>query len=111
MWPMVVVVVQPSREGVKALLVGGVGANIGPFALQGQLQPLDLAVGLGPVGSDALVGHPGTSQDLAEASRAVAVPLSVKTRSTVTPSSAWKASARRANPATVLARSSGWTSR
>jgi uncharacterized protein (TIGR02679 family) len=73
--PVVVVVVQPSREGVKALLVGEVGAGVGPFALQGQVQPLDLGVGLGPVGSGALVGHPGPSQDLAEASRAVAVAI------------------------------------
>jgi hypothetical protein len=71
--PMVVVVVQPGREGVKALLVGGVEANIGPSRSRVRSGPLELAVGLGPVGSGALVGHPGTSQDLAEASRAVAV--------------------------------------
>lgn len=62
MWPMVVVVVQPGREGVKALLVGGVEANIGPFAVQGQIQPLDLAVGLGPVGRVRLWATPAPAR-------------------------------------------------
>jgi hypothetical protein len=73
MGPVVVVVVQPGQEGVKALLVRAVGAGVGPFAVKGQVQPLHLAVGLGPIGPGALVRHPGASQHLAEAPRAVAV--------------------------------------
>src|SRR5699024_6184776 len=33
----------------------GVGARVGPFLFQGAVEPLDLAVGLGPVGAGAFV--------------------------------------------------------
>ena len=65
---------QPTdREAVKASLVGGIGTDVSPFAVQGQIQPLDVAVVLGPIGWVRLWDHPGPSQHLAEGPRAVAV--------------------------------------
>jgi hypothetical protein len=49
-------------EAVKASLVGGIGTGVSPFAVQGQIQPLDVAVVLGPIGRVRLWDHPGPSQ-------------------------------------------------
>ena len=54
---------QPTdREAVKASLVGGIETDVSPFAVQGQIQPLDVAVVLGPIGRVRLWDHPGPSQ-------------------------------------------------
>jgi hypothetical protein len=65
-WPVVVVVMQPGWECVQSLLVGCVGTDIGPLALQGQVQPLGLAVGGRPVRAGAHVDHPSGGQNLTE---------------------------------------------
>src|SRR5699024_5666971 len=46
---------QPSGERLPLLALRPVGASVGPFLDQGPIEPLDLAVGLGPVGVGAFV--------------------------------------------------------
>jgi hypothetical protein len=53
--PVMVVQMQPVRQGGGALLVAAVDLDRGPLTEQGAVEPLDLAVGLGPVGPGALV--------------------------------------------------------
>jgi hypothetical protein len=48
---MVIVGVQPDAEFVTAFGVACVEPGVGPFVGQGAVKALDLAVGLGPVGS------------------------------------------------------------
>jgi hypothetical protein len=109
--PMVVVVVEPGREGVKALLIEAIETGIGPFSLQGEIQPLDLAIGLGPIGPGALVVHSGPGHHLAEQPRAVAVAVIGQDPLDGDANRVEKSSARWVKPATVAAPSSGWTSK
>src|SRR3954447_10639230 len=50
-----VVEVQPAGQGPGPGGFGGVDADVGPLDEQGAVEPLDLAVGLGPVGPGPLV--------------------------------------------------------
>ena len=53
-----VVVLQPAVQGGGALVVGQPGGGVGPFGLQGAVEPLGLAVGPGPAGLDEPAGDP-----------------------------------------------------
>jgi hypothetical protein len=53
-----VVQMQPVVQGGGSLLVAGVDPDVGPLGQQGPVEPLDLAVGLGPIGSGALMVAP-----------------------------------------------------
>ena len=53
--PVVVVVVQPAVKFTAALGLAHVAAGVGPAVGQGAVKPLDLAVGLRPIGPRALV--------------------------------------------------------
>jgi hypothetical protein len=46
----VIVGVEPVGVGRGAVLVAAVGLGVGPFGVDGAVEALDLAVGLGPVG-------------------------------------------------------------
>jgi hypothetical protein len=67
---VVIVVMQPGRERSSALGLGPVGQGVGPFVEQGAVEPLDLAVGLGPVRPGPLVCD--RAERVAEGKRAVA---------------------------------------
>ncbi|NYI03534.1 hypothetical protein FHU37_000477 [Allostreptomyces psammosilenae] len=69
---MVVVGVEEGGQGVGALLVAGVGLEVGPFLGQGAVEAFDLAVGLGVVGAGAFVGDAAGGQDVAPAGGGVA---------------------------------------
>jgi hypothetical protein len=69
---MVVIPVQPGREGGPAGLLAAIQLPIGPALDQGAVEPLDLAVELGPIGSGPLVGDPQLLADLAPPPAAVA---------------------------------------
>src|SRR3712207_8594105 len=60
-----VVVLQPAVQGGGALVVAGPGGGVGPFDLQGAVEPLGLAVGPGPAGLDepAADTQPGADGD------------------------------------------------
>ncbi|GAA4932611.1 hypothetical protein GCM10023224_11020 [Streptomonospora halophila] len=49
--PVIVGPVQKARVGGLAVLAAGVGPRIGPLPEQSAVEPLDLAVGLGPLGT------------------------------------------------------------
>ena len=49
---MVVVVIEPGLERFGAFGVGGVDALVGPFSLEGPVEPFDFAVLPGAVGPD-----------------------------------------------------------
>src|SRR5690606_6802248 len=59
-------------QGGAAFGVAGVGGGPGPLVFEGEVEPLDLAVGLRPVRPRALVLDPGVSRGLAEVLGAVA---------------------------------------
>src|SRR5699024_10721393 len=48
---VMIIGVEEGGELCEALGFAGVGARVGPFLFQGAVEPLDLAVGLGPVGA------------------------------------------------------------
>src|SRR5699024_7611110 len=50
---VMIIGVEEGGELCEALGFAGVGARVGPFLFQGAVEPLDLAVGLGPVGAGA----------------------------------------------------------
>src|SRR5699024_907822 len=52
---VMIIGVEEGGELCEALGFAGVGARVGPFLFQGAVEPLDLAVGLGPVGAGAVV--------------------------------------------------------
>src|SRR5699024_5070842 len=52
-----------------------VGASVGPFLDQGPIEPLDLAVGLGPVGASALVFDSLAGEQVPSAMGLVAGPV------------------------------------
>ena len=60
-----VVGVEEVCQGCGALVVGGVGPQVGPFLQQGAVVPLDLSIGLRAVGPGALVADTGGGQCLA----------------------------------------------
>jgi hypothetical protein len=60
-----VVGVQPGVKGGAPFGFGAVGAGVGPFLQQRSVEPFDFAVGLGPVGADALVGDLAGRQGVA----------------------------------------------
>jgi hypothetical protein len=66
-----VVVVEPMGEGIQAGLVAGVGRDIGPFVFEGEVEPLDLPVGLGTVGPGTEMTDASRSQGLGEGMGAV----------------------------------------
>jgi hypothetical protein len=107
MWPVVVVVVQPTRQGRQAGLVAGVQPGIGPLGGQGEVEAFGLAVGLGPIGAGAPSRVPACRRTCWNAWERSHQPLSVKTRSTGTPQWANQARARAVNPA---AASPSWRS-
>lgn len=72
---VVIVGVEEVGEGRDAFALAGVGAGVGPFLLQGAVEPLDLAVGLRPVGAGPLVLDPVLGQQVPEHPRAVAGPV------------------------------------
>src|SRR5690606_37787434 len=68
---VMVVVVEEAGKGGAAFGVAGVGGGPGPLVFEGEVEPLDLAVGLRPVRPRALVLDPGVSRGLAEVLGAV----------------------------------------
>ena len=72
MGPVAVVVVQPAREGGQAGLVAGIQLGIGPLGGQGAVEPLSLAVGLGPIGPGPPMSGAGLRQHPLERRRAIA---------------------------------------
>ena len=48
-WSPVIVEPQPTGEGPAAFIVGAIQSRVGPFVQQGLVEPLDLAIGLGPI--------------------------------------------------------------
>lgn len=52
---VVIVGVEPLWVGVAPFGLGSIGPRVGPFVEEGAVEALDLAVGLGPVRSRALV--------------------------------------------------------
>lgn len=50
MGAVMVVDVQPRRQGLGATLIGRIGSDVGPFLEQGAVEALHLAVGLGVPG-------------------------------------------------------------
>ena len=71
------VMVGPMDPGPQGTVAGGVGADAAdrPLLQQGPVEPLHLAVRLGPVGPGALVGHAGVGQRRPEQAAAVADPV------------------------------------
>src|ERR1700679_1715955 len=47
---------EPGVKGLAAVGFAGAGLGVGPLVGQGAVEPLDLAVGLGPVGAGPVVG-------------------------------------------------------
>jgi hypothetical protein len=74
-WSLVIVGPQPAAEGSAALVVGAVGAPIGPLLEQGAVEPLHLAVRLRPVRPSSPVPHVEVSQCRPEQPAAVADPV------------------------------------
>ena len=72
---MMVVPVDPARQGTVAGGVGAIQPPIGPLLQQGAVKPLHLAVRLRPVGPGALVAHAGVGQRRPEQPAAVADPV------------------------------------
>jgi hypothetical protein len=68
----VVIPVQPRSKSGSAGVFAGVQPPVGPAVRQGAVQPLDLAVGLGPVGAGALGGDAQLLAGLAPSVAAVA---------------------------------------
>jgi hypothetical protein len=58
-WSAVIVEPQPPGEGPAAFGVGAVQPPVGPLIEQGLVEPLDLAVGLGPVAAGPPPAGPG----------------------------------------------------
>ena len=50
MGAVIVVDVQPRRQGLSTALIGGIRADVGPFLEQGAVEALHIAVGLGMPG-------------------------------------------------------------
>ena len=71
-WAGAVVLMDPGWQGAVAGGVGAVQPPIGPLLQQGAVEPLDLAVGLRPIGSGALVAHTSVGQRHPEQPAAVA---------------------------------------
>jgi hypothetical protein len=59
---VVIVEVHEPGVGVVALAVGAPGADVGPLLEQDAVEPLDLAVGLRPVGAGARVADTGLGE-------------------------------------------------
>ncbi len=76
MGAVMVVDVQPRRQGLSTTLVRGVWADVGPLLKQGAVEALDLAVGLGMPGlREAL--HRAALQDTGSEGEGTAVHLGV----------------------------------
>ncbi len=63
---MMVVAVEPACTGTGTSGLAGVGPDVGPLFEQGAVEPLDLAVGLWPVGPAVLVEDAVLGEDLVE---------------------------------------------
>ena len=60
-WSLVIVEPQPPGEGPAALGVGAIQPGVGPFLQQGAVEPLHLAIGLGPIAAGPLEPDPQPS--------------------------------------------------
>jgi hypothetical protein len=108
MWSSVIVGPQPASEGATALGVGAIQPRIGPLIKQGLVEPLDLAIGLGPVAAGPLAVMPNLAAVSANSTdSAEALALSVSTRWMITPWSAKNPAASTRNRAAVVVFSSG----
>src|SRR5947199_3486348 len=63
---MMVVAMEPARKRPSAVHLSAVGTDVGPLLEQGAMEALDLAVGLGPVGTAVLVDDAAVGQGLVE---------------------------------------------
>ena len=68
-WSLVIVEPQPAGEGSMAFGVGVIEPGVGPLLQQGAVEPLDLAVGLGPIGPGPLEPDPQPSGRLSKGQR------------------------------------------
>jgi hypothetical protein len=62
----VIVEPQPPGEGAAALVVAVIQPGVGPLLQEGAVEPLHLAVGLGPIGSGPLEPDPQPSGRLSK---------------------------------------------
>src|SRR5262245_49128853 len=108
--PLCVVKVQPCRQRHVAFLRTGIGPSVSPLAQAGLDEPLGFAVSTGSVRPGSQMAQALACTGLPEHVAAIAVPLSVITRSTATPLQANQASARSRKPEALSLRSSGRTS-
>jgi hypothetical protein len=99
---------QPSSEGPRTLVVGTVQPWVGPLIEQGLVEPLDLAIGLGPIRAGPLKADAEPAAVSVNRTESVeALALSVSTRSIRTPWSAKQPAASTRNRAEVSPVSSG----
>src|SRR4030095_16203841 len=68
-WSPVTVEPQPPSQGAATFGVAAVQPGISPLIQQGLVEPLDLAVGLGPVAAGALAPDPQPSSGLSKQHR------------------------------------------
>jgi hypothetical protein len=68
-WSPVIVEPQPPSQGAATFGVAAVQPGVGPLIQQGLVEPLDFAVGLGPVAAGALAPDPQPSRGLGKQHR------------------------------------------
>jgi hypothetical protein len=68
-WSPEIVEPQPASQGAATFGVAAVQPGVGPLIQQGLVEPLDLAIGLGPVAAGALAPDPQPSRGLGKQHR------------------------------------------